>query len=243
MHPLVMTVSAQYVRLSGLPYRRLICGSVLLPLVSVLAGCSSTSTVYGSGPWGRSPHLDPSRSVYSSPWYPPPHYPVAEEIYTSPPAQKPAPEPMEPIGPWASRRAAPAEIEEDLDSPLLPSGQVTPEEHGKSAPIVSKSAPDEQRRTPAPARSRLSTLTGTWTIQGGSDSCRLQLSSVPALDLYKASSARCSNKALQDVNAWSVREGNLLLFSRGRVVARLKEDDANFIGSLEGGGALIRLTR
>jgi len=224
--------------------RRISVRAALLPLIYVLTGCNSASTVYDSGPWGRSSYLDPARPVYSGPWLPPPRYPVIEEIYTAPsPVRSAGPEPMEPIGAWASRGVAPPppEADEILDGPFVSSDHSSAKEHGRSSAVVSKSAPEEQ--SGAPAAKRFTALTGAWTAREGGRRCRLQLSSVPSLDLYKASSAQCSNKALQEVNAWSVREGNLLLFSRGRVVARLKENNESFTGTLEGSGTPVNLTR
>ena len=67
---------------------------------------------------------------------------------------------------------------------------------------------------------------GSWTAReatGGS--CRISLSSAPALDLYRANAAGCANKDLQKVNAWDYRNGEVYLYQQGgTVVARLRAE-------------------
>ncbi|MFC4173055.1 AprI/Inh family metalloprotease inhibitor [Microvirga sp. GCM10011540] len=85
--------------------------------------------------------------------------------------------------------------------------------------------------------------TGNWTVEADGSSCRLQLSSAPTLDLYKASTTRCTSKILQGVNAWSARDGEIVLYSHGTVVAQLKGDETSYFGILESSGKAIKLTR
>jgi hypothetical protein len=220
----------------------------LLPALCMLSACNGTADLYQSGPWGYAPRIDPARPLYSSPWAPPPHEPVEEAYYVPPPAPVIMTEPMEPIGPWASRHA-PQPFEPDLLpqsslEPTAPLPEKTPNAPERLSVIVSKAAPEDrvaEREVPA---ARFTSLTGAWKIQeNGSNSCRLQLSSVSTLDLYKASSTRCTSATLQDVNAWNVEGGDLVLFSRGRIVSRLRGGNSTFFGTLEGSGTAIRLTR
>jgi hypothetical protein len=82
-----------------------------------------------------------------------------------------------------------------------------------------------------------------WKASVNSASCRIQLSSVPSLDLYKASAQGCSSNALKSVNGWSIRDGQVILFSRGQVVARLSGAEAALSGTLNGSEAALTMTR
>ncbi|MEN5081903.1 AprI/Inh family metalloprotease inhibitor [Bosea sp. TWI1241] len=89
-------------------------------------------------------------------------------------------------------------------------------------------------------------VVGNWTAQeatGGS--CRVQLSSSPALDLYRASANGCSNRDLQQVNAWDYRNGEVYLYQRGgSVVARLKVASGGAMnGAIAKSGAALSLNR
>lgn len=98
---------------------------------------------------------------------------------------------------------------------------------------------------PRPAASRDS-MVGGWTAReatGGS--CRIQLSSAPALDLYRASSSGCTNRDLQKITAWDYRDGEVYLYQQGgTVAARLRSGGS---GSLDGAvtksGAGLSLSR
>ena len=220
----------------------------LLTVLIPLTACNGTGTVYDRGPWSRVQGADPTPQVYTAPWRPPPWEAVEEIGYPPAPAfidPGVTGEPMEPMGRWASRNTA--DLPPDMASPLYegPTVPAPPSPPDALPPLVSKGAPEpvvaDSKRPPTKgARS----LTGNWSADEGSGkSCRVQLSSVPALDLYKASSAQCASQPLQDVNAWNVVEGDIVLYSRGRVVSRLKGTDSTFTGALNGHGASITLTR
>jgi hypothetical protein len=89
-------------------------------------------------------------------------------------------------------------------------------------------------------------MVGGWTAReatGGS--CRIQLSSAPALDLYRASSSGCTNRDLQKITAWDYRDGEVYLYQQGgTVAARLRSGGS---GSLDGAvtksGAGLSLSR
>jgi hypothetical protein len=94
---------------------------------------------------------------------------------------------------------------------------------------------------PAPSRT---SITGSWTAReatGGS--CRMTLSSSPSLDLYRASTSGCSNRDLQSVNAWDLRDGEVYLYSRGTVVARMKGGGGAYNGVVAKSGAPFTLSR
>jgi hypothetical protein len=82
-----------------------------------------------------------------------------------------------------------------------------------------------------------------WKANVGSSSCRIQLSSTPSLDLYKASAQGCSNAALNMVSGWSFRDDQVILYSRGQVVARLSGAEAALAGTLNGSETGLTMTR
>jgi hypothetical protein len=90
-----------------------------------------------------------------------------------------------------------------------------------------------------------SILVGNWTARDASgQSCRLQLSSTPALDLYRANAAGCANKDLAKVNAWDYRDGEVYLYqSGGTVAARLRGSGGSLSGILAKSGAPLTLAR
>ena len=90
-----------------------------------------------------------------------------------------------------------------------------------------------------------STLVGTWTARDAAGAtCRVQLSSSPALDLYRASAANCANKDLSRVNAWDYRDGEVYLYqSGGTVAARLRGSGGSLSGALAKSGAPLTLAR
>lgn len=100
--------------------------------------------------------------------------------------------------------------------------------------------------TPAPAaRAGRSAFVGGWTAREASGtSCRIQLSSAPALDLYRASSAGCANNDLAAVNAWDYRDGEVYLYQRGgAVAARLRAADGSLDGVIAKSGAPVALVK
>jgi hypothetical protein len=76
------------------------------------------------------------------------------------------------------------------------------------------------------------------------NSCRIQLSSSPALDLYRASASGCSNQDLSKVNAWDFRDGEVYLYQTGgSVAARLRGSPSALSGVLAKSGAPLSLSR
>lgn len=218
-----------------------------LTLLLALSACNGTGTVYDRGPWSHVPKAEPLPQLYTGPWRSPPADSV-EEIghpvaagYARPVTSM---EPMEPIGRWASRGGT--EPREDIQPSLNDTSVV-----GLSSPtapiaepfpVISKDGPDPH--APLTQTKRRTALTGNWSAdEGNGRRCRVQLSSVPSLDLYKASTVQCASKPLQEINAWNVVDGDIVLYSRGRVVSRLKGEDAAYSGALNGSGPSITLTR
>ena len=140
------------------------------------------------------------------------------------------------------------------DIPPAPSGPVTSEPlaplpgTGGSVVVEAPSIPAPEsaypQRTAVTAGGR-SGLVGTWNARDATGaSCRLQLSSSPALDLYRASASGCSNKDLARVTAWDYREGEVYLYQPGgAVAARLRSAGSGMEGALAKSGAPLALTR
>jgi hypothetical protein len=97
---------------------------------------------------------------------------------------------------------------------------------------------------PAPATGGRSSVVGTWTARVAGASCRVQLSSTPALDLYRASASGCANSDLARVNAWDYRDGEVYLYqSGGAIAARLRAGEGAMSGVLAKSGAPVTLAR
>ncbi|NBJ10371.1 AprI/Inh family metalloprotease inhibitor [Microvirga arsenatis] len=106
-------------------------------------------------------------------------------------------------------------------------------------PMVSAPAP-----AAAPAPASRTAMVGNWSAQTSGGTCRIQLSSAPALDLYRASASGCSNQDLSKVNAWDYRDGEVYLYQTGgAVAARLRGSSASLSGVLAKSGAPLSLSR
>jgi hypothetical protein len=88
-------------------------------------------------------------------------------------------------------------------------------------------------------------VVGTWDARDATGaSCKVTLSSAPALDLYKASAAGCPNKDLARVSAWDFRDGEVYLYQPGgSVAARLRQGGVGLDGALTKSGAALALNR
>ncbi|MET0428535.1 MAG: AprI/Inh family metalloprotease inhibitor [Microvirga sp.] len=152
------------------------------------------------------------------------------------PAMMPTPvEPM-PAAPIETTPLPPIESQ-----PLPPVGGAP----APGGPIVASLPPAEAPAPMAPAgpASRTS-LVGAWTAQVTGSACRVQLSSSPALDLYRASSTGCANQDLSRINAWDFRDGEVYLYQTGgAVAARLRGSSGSMNGALTKSGAPITLVR
>ena len=93
-------------------------------------------------------------------------------------------------------------------------------------------------RRPLVPRRRLDRPTGAGAT------CRVQLSSAPALDLYRASASGCASGDLARVNAWDYRDGEVYLYqSGGTVAARLRGGGGSLSGVIAKSGAPLTLAR
>jgi len=158
--------------------------------------------------------------------------------------------PLSPAPPIEAVPSGPVEA-----APLAPiEGQPLPPMAGAPAPLGSDLAPAPgtdvaavpPAAAPAPAAPTSRTaMVGNWTARDASGkSCRIQLSSSPALDLYRASASGCSNQDLSRVNAWDYRDGEVYLYQTGgSVAARLRGSSSSLSGVLAKSGAPLSLAR
>lgn len=97
---------------------------------------------------------------------------------------------------------------------------------------------------PAGPSSRSAAIGGWTAREAAGTSCRVNLSSTPSLDLYRASAGGCANKDLARVTAWDFRDGEVYLFQPGgAVAARLRSSGSGLSGVLAKSGAPLTLTR
>lgn len=126
-----------------------------------------------------------------------------------------------------------------------PGGVTIVEPPQPGAPVVAGLGTTPTAAPPAPAAppaSRSSAI-GKWTAREAAGSCAVTLSSTPSLDLYRANTSGCANKDLQAVNAWEFRDGEVYLYARGGVVARLRDQGGGFSGVLAKSGAPLSLSK
>ncbi len=151
--------------------------------------------------------------------------------------------------------AAPAPMPEPIEA--VPSGAVQaqplPPIDGApidaapgAAPMDVAALPQPVAPAPAPiAPSGRSAVVGAWTARDAAGgTCRVQLSSSPALDLYRASASGCANADLAKVTAWDYRDGEVYLYQPGgAVAARLRTGGGSLAGVLAKSGAPLTLAR
>jgi hypothetical protein len=213
----------------------------LLPLLALTA-CAGSQRFVGPAPqaYGQ-PSLPPapaisSAPVVSEPLPPPGGYPVA----SAPPAGQPGalPPPQDPY----YNPSAPG-MPQETPPPAAPQTSDVPTLRGGGGQIATLGAGSTTAR---PAVTSRDGVIGNWTAReatGGS--CRVQLSSAPALDLYRANASGCSNRDLQKVTAWDYRDGEVYLYQQGgTVVARLRTSGGGAMdGAVTKSGAALSLSR
>jgi len=159
------------------------------------------------------------------------------------------------VGPGPLRSAQPLPPPQPDPVEAVPSGPVTsaplPPPDG-TGPVVAPGMGDTIAALPpgpaplpsaTPAPSGRSTVVGGWTARAAGASCRVQLSSTPALDLYRATTNGCSSD-LSKITAWDYREGEVYLYqSGGTVAARLRAGEGGLSGVLTKSGAPVTLAR
>ena len=220
----------------------------LLTITAAISACSSTDPSYSQGPWAQG-YARRAYPEYAAPWgrqLPGP----APFVIT-----QPAVLPIESVEIPVTRPTGRRDFRFEADMGPLPPSQDTalvapPEPAPPAAPSQQSLAaapiyPEPQSSPPGifAAPQRATSYAGTWNASIGASSCKVQLTSVPSLDLYKASTQGCKDEAVRGVNGWSFRENQVILFSRGTVVGRLSGAEAALSGTLSGSGSEIRMSR
>jgi hypothetical protein len=223
----------------------------LLSLLALTACAGSQRFVGGPGPgpaYGQ-PTLQPAPPISSAPvtseplpppgGYPPSGgYPQAGGSYPVASAQPGAlPPPQDPY----YTPAAPG-IPQQTPPPAAPQPAEVPTLRGGSGEVATLGG----AATTRPAVTSRDGVIGNWTAKEATgSSCRVQLSSAPALDLYRANAAGCANRDLQKVTAWDYRDGEVYLYQQGgTVVARLRTSGGGAMdGAITKSGAGLSLNR
>lgn len=174
----------------------------------------------------------PSSPIQSAPLAPPPGAAQAPIEASPPVAGAPGPDPRFSTPPApGTPPPAPRQIEQP---PTLGGGG------GQIATLGG-----EPTRSRGPVSSR-DGLLGGWTArETNGATCRINLSSQPALDLQRASSSGCQNRDLQNVTAWDLRDGEVFIYKPGgAVTARLRvSDGSSMIGIISRSGATLNMSR
>lgn len=218
----------------------------LLPLVMLTACAGSQRFTGGPGPVARAPvYNEPIQSappissgaVTAEPLPPPGGYPAAGY-----PAGSPQPGALPPPSdPFYEPQGAPPGQQPPVERVIEPA----PQQRNQLA-NANPGATSGGGSTRSGSVSSRDGVIGTWTAQEATgSSCKVQLSSSPSLDLYRATAAGCSNRDLQQVNAWDYRDGEVYLYQRGgSVVARLRVGSAGAMnGAIAKSGAGLSLNR
>lgn len=170
-------------------------------------------------------------------------------------------------GPGRARGGLGSQAALEPIGPAMPSGPVTsaplaPPPGASAAPVDPPAPPvgGEVAALPAPVvveptyvpppappvvASGRSSVVGSWNAKDATGAtCKVSLSSAPALDLYKATAAGCPNKDLAKVTAWDYRDGEVYLYQPGgTVTARLRQGGGALDGALSKSGASLAMVR
>ncbi|APF38438.1 hypothetical protein BOQ54_14850 [Chelatococcus daeguensis] len=216
------------------PLLQLLCRRTwpLLSLI-VLAGCNAGD-------------FNSCERYYTSPWNPPmrcyrplPPSLEVEAVVVAPAAaarprggiarEEPMPSvPVQP--PPAKPTVSPAPTGQTAAGPL-------------PAPKVVKgyTPPQASHAKPVPQRSQVS---GRWRMtEAGGKACELVLTNAGLLDQYRASTNGCASEALRSINGWDLKGGEVVLYARGAMIARLAEDHGGYRGVVLSSGAGLALAR
>jgi len=224
-------------------------------MACLLAACNSTDSLYSQGPWGP-PGTRHNYPGYSQPW--------GYRGTGSPPRELQQPQlqlaalPPDAKVPVDQARAtsrdsglpedpqpsfSPPRHEEPSQAPALQERDLT----AKGPPAIAPSSLPPAAESPPgvfSAPKRVSSYAGTWkATDGKGGSCTIHLSSMASLDLYKASASKCTIESLRQINTWSFGQDRVVLFSRGKEIARLTGSEASLGGTAGPSDLPFKMTR
>ena len=211
-----MRLQRQVNAMSRRPFR---IGILLVATALLVAGCESARFGGGRsvGPSRPSQGYNAPEPVASAV----PSGSVTAEALPPPPGAASAPPPVAP-GQVAALPSAPVPVDGPVPTPV----------------------PVGPAPSPVAGASRSGTVGGWTATEAGGGSCRINLSSSPALDLYRASASGCANKDLGRVTAWDFKDGEVYLYQPGgAVAARLRGTGGSLSGVLAKSGAPLTLAR
>lgn len=199
-----------------------------------LTGQSIGSRPIGAAAERASPSLPPSEPIVTSrvesqPLPPPGGALAAPQVGAAP--TDPLFSPSAPSAP-----STPPPAPRTIETPTLGGG-------GREIATLGGGGSETGRRGAVSSRDG---VIGGWTAReatGGS--CRVTLSSTPALDLYRANASGCANRDLQKITAWDYRDGEVFLYQPGgAVAARMRVNDGSSLsGVVARSGANLSLSR
>ncbi|GJD65458.1 AprI/Inh family metalloprotease inhibitor [Methylobacterium frigidaeris] len=203
--------------------RQILCTVAALALAASAGACSSSRFDTGLNASAR-PAARPARPL-------PPEEPDLGPGLSSGPVTS------APLAPPPGAAAAPGPVVANPSGPIM--AEPGPPPVQQQAAIAPPPAP------PVVAGGGRSAVVGGWTAKDATGaSCRVNLASTPALDLYKASSTGCTNKDLAKVTAWDFRDGEVYLYQPGgTVAARLRPAGGAMDGALSKSGAPLAMVR
>lgn len=224
----------------------------LLPLM-LLTACAGSQRFGGHG--SGSGQAVARAPVYGEPVQSAP--PIQSAPITSEPLPPPGGYPSAPpqaggYPPGGAAPGMPPQNDPFFDPQAAQPGQQPPVQQRPVEPAPPQVASANPGSTPGGGSTRSGSVSnrdgviGNWTAQEATgSSCRVQLSSSPSLDLYRANATGCSNRDLQQVNAWDYRDGEVYLYQRGgSVVARLRVGSAGTMnGAITKSGAGLSMNR
>ena len=140
------------------------------------------------------------------------------------------------------------------DTTSLEPAPLTPVQQGELDPITSTDQPDTPTKPgedgsvtvaaaepPADAQPvTRQAMVGAWTVSTGGASCQIFLALTKWSGGYRAASRGCSAPAISDVQAWDVKDKQVVLVnSTGNTAATLyRSSEQRYDGSTNGGGAI-----
>ncbi|MGL5362349.1 MAG: AprI/Inh family metalloprotease inhibitor [Bosea sp. (in: a-proteobacteria)] len=217
----------------------------LMPLLAV-AACAGSQRFDGA----------PRSPVAGGPVYNAPSPGPAPAISSGAVTSQPLPPPQGSMSPTVEAPIASAPVGSSLPppqdafftptpQPQPPAQPTQPQTLGGGGGRIATLGEGASTGRSGPVRSRDGVI-GSWNAReatGGS--CKVQLSSSPTLDLYRANAAGCTNKDLQKVSAWDYRDGEVYLYQPGGgVVARLRPTDGTAMsGAVAKSGANLSMSR
>ncbi|MCU0883569.1 MAG: AprI/Inh family metalloprotease inhibitor [Beijerinckiaceae bacterium] len=218
--------------------------AILALSLGVLLGACAGADRFGSG--GPFATRGAAASAPQLPSAPPIATSPVESQALPPPGGAPVPGDAQIAGGTAGALPPPADpFFQPSTPPPAPRTIETPTLQGGSGQIATLGGGSATSTGRGPVSSRDGVIGGWTAREATGGSCRVQLSSSPALDLYRASAAGCANRDLQKITAWDYRDGEVYLYQPGgSVAARMRVNSGSSLaGVIARSGASLSMSR